>query len=148
MGICEWAQFSAAFTQIQTHGGTPATWLELHSLPRCMGLPMSALDDLSHPITPTPPHWIAPSPWMPDVQSFPSSISLTNNSSIWKTPFPPLHTSNHPESLNVKVASFRKPLLITNQGLSFASISISQVSVTPHCQHLLCAKPSSKQGRR
>lgn len=90
---------------------------------------MSPLDDLSHPIFPTPLHWIAPSPWMPDVQSFPSFMSLTNNS-IWKTPFPPLHTSNHPEQLRVNVAASRKPLLNTNQESSFACLSISHVSIT------------------
>lgn len=62
--------------------------------------------------------------------------------------FPFLYTSNYPKWLRVNVAFSRKPLLITNQELSFACISISQVSIIPHCKHLPCAKASSKQGRK
>lgn len=117
------AQFPAVFAQTRALGRTPATWLELHSLPWCIELLMSALDDLSCPLSPTPPNWTAPSPWMPDAQSLPLSMSLTNNSSIWKALFPPLHASTHPEWLSANVASSRKPLLITNlDELSFACI--------------------------
>lgn len=95
------------------------------------------------------PHWIAPSPWMPDMQGLLISMSLTHNSSVWKTLFPSLHASTCPEWPSVKVAPSRKRVPIGNlDELPFARIYKSQVSVTRLCQDLLCAKTSSKRWRK
>lgn len=76
------------------HIGTPATWLELHPLLWLRRFHRR----FSFPVLTLPPSLIE---LLPDFECLMCSLSLPSWFSEWKTPFPPLLLSTHPEWLSV-----------------------------------------------
>lgn len=110
---------SAVFAQTHAHVGTLAIWQELHSFLWLKSLLMTALEDLSCPIPPSLLYSpvLLPALGCPVCSPSLHSWSDAKNSSVWKTPFPPLLLSTHPEWLSLNMTSIRKAFLITRSRL-------------------------------